>query len=316
MPRSTVSKLRCCCPSHFAWIAAKGCPREACRSPLVWCRNNRGLIDTSEKRDELLGPRCELPVLTEDEASLHIDRALERDTAESRFVFGVCEPSREGGYPDAPPNSAQQGPVPRVHEDDVGEEPFLATLTAEDLIIGGVHVEHHESLVLQIAKGDPVGPCERMMVRADDDDLVSNERDPVVLIAGEIVGDHDRHVDLVHLQSAEEVGLLTLEQINLGVHVVYLELRESRVEIVGFHQWHCAEAHPVMRSSAEPPQTQENALVVAVRIACKRKEHLAGGRQVHSSRAPDEEIDAELFLKGLDLLGQRRLRDVAILGGA
>src|SRR5450830_1005378 len=70
-----------------------------------------------------------------------------------------------------------------------------------------------------------------------------------------------------------------------------------------------------MGSGAVPPQTQEDGLVVTVVLACETKEHLAGGCQGDSSGAPDEELDAELLLEGLDLLGQRRLRDVRVLRG-
>src|SRR5450830_1385340 len=70
-----------------------------------------------------------------------------------------------------------------------------------------------------------------------------------------------------------------------------------------------------MGSGAVPPQTQEDGLVVTVVLACETKEHLAGGCQVDSSGVPDKELDVELLLEGLDLLGQRRLRDVRVLRG-
>jgi hypothetical protein len=93
---------------------------------------DRGLIGTREELDEFVGPRSEFPILAEDQTDLRVDRALKRDAAKGCLVLDVGDLSREDGYPDVPLHRGEQGPGTRVRDDDVGEEPFLATLLAED----------------------------------------------------------------------------------------------------------------------------------------------------------------------------------------
>jgi hypothetical protein len=172
--------------------------------------------------------------------------------------------------------------------------------------------KHDQGHASQVAYGHPPAPREAMLSGNRKHELFLGQcRGVEVLMAdGE---DHESKVQLASLKPADEVPRPGLYQLEANPRIPLVEAREHGGNKGDGQTRRGAQGKLAVSESVELPNLGNSLVDASQYVTGERKQHPPGGSQARLSRAPVEQLGAELGLQPSDLgadrgLGHRQAR--------
>ena len=181
----------------------------------------------------------------------------------------------------------------------------------------GAVVGGDQRLVLQV--GEPHAPALREPVRrrADDHELLAEERDALGLGADLVrVEGRERQLDLVALEEAEHLGRRSLAQVDVDAGVRVREVLEQGGQVERAERRHAADGHAPAREPLQLVELVGDGVDLGEDAVGAGEDDLAGLGDLHAAAGAGEQLEAELGLEPAQLLRESGLGDVQLLARA
>ena len=180
----------------------------------------------------------------------------------------------------------------------------------------GALAQEHERLLAQRRHADARAPRERMVGRDDEDELVPEQQLAAQPGGKALLGRDVRHVELVGEHRQEHRLRDLLDDPDVDRRVERVEGGERGREIVGLQPLDRADRQAATYEAPQLGELGETGIELAEGALRALQQQASGFGQLDRARRARQQAHPELCLETAHVLGDRRLSDVKLGGGA